>query len=94
MAFCCVRIGLPCLPPATIEALEHLSNSHMYNSLQYATAQVGPSMVVVARRLCKVISDSSELSFVRSKRDDLRAKLLEFEKEKHAFEECYDLLDG
>lgn len=38
-------------------------------------------MVVVARRLRRVSSDCSELSSIRSERDDLRVKLLVLEGE-------------
>lgn len=62
-------------------ALDLLSNSHMSNSLQYAAARVAPYMVVVARRLHQVCSDSGELSFLRADQDDLRVRLLELEGE-------------
>lgn len=86
--------GYLAFPPATIEALELLSNSHMFNSLQYAAAQVTSYMVVVARHLHKVSSYFGELSYVRAEQDDLRAKLLEMEKEKRTFEERYELMAG
>lgn len=66
----------------------------MSNNHQYVSTQVAPYMVVAARRLPQVTLDSNELSFVMAEWDDLRAKLLEIDEEKHMFEEHYELLAG
>lgn len=47
-------------PPSTIEALELLHNSHMFNNLQYVAAQVTPYLVSATWRLCQVNSDLVE----------------------------------
>lgn len=79
-------------PPATIEALEIFSNSHMANNLQYAAVQVSPYLVDVVRRLRHMSSNLVELTIIKIERDDLRERVTCLKEEKQKFEEKYDLL--
>lgn len=51
-------------------------------------------MVATACRIRQDNFSSSELTLIRAERDELRARLLEFEGEKRVFDFRYNLLAG
>ena len=86
--------GCHAFPPATIEALALLSNSHLSNNLLCAAVQVGPYVTVTVSSLRQGSSSSSELASVKVEQDELRARFLELGGRKRSFEKRYDLLEG
>ncbi|CAI9280330.1 unnamed protein product [Lactuca saligna] len=81
-------------PPATLEALDALSYSHMANDLQYVVAQVTPYLVVSASRLHYMGADLVELAAVKSEHDELAEKVWLLEEERCNFDERYLVLSG
>ena len=63
-------------PPATLEALELVSNSHMATNLQCAAAQVALYLVVVVECLHHISLDLAEFTAVMDERDELREMVL------------------
>ncbi|CAI9267547.1 unnamed protein product [Lactuca saligna] len=49
-------------------------------------------MVATASHLRQTDSSSSKLALIKAERDELKVSLLELEREKRSFKECYDLL--
>lgn len=68
-------------PPATLEALDALSYSHMANDLQYVVAHVNPYLVVTAGHFCYIGVDLAEVAVVKSEHDKLAEKVWLIEEE-------------
>ncbi|CAI9287898.1 unnamed protein product [Lactuca saligna] len=81
-------------PPATMEALDTISYSHMANDLQYAAAQVAPHLVVAVGHLRYIGADVAKRAAVKSERDELVEKVWLLKEERHKFDKRYLMLSG
>ncbi|CAI9283257.1 unnamed protein product [Lactuca saligna] len=62
-------------PPATLEALDDISYSHMANDLQYAATQFSPYLVAAAGHLRYIGANLTEFAVVKSEHDELMQKV-------------------